>query len=429
METVALPAGTVCGGPPVVVPESGDIVAYVAIGTVSIYKVIRSSLTFTTYTPTNNTTILLTSLTIWNARMIGWGTASDTFLFSDALAFGANWPSLNFAAVGYANDGISYCVPRNVDMIVAKPSGFYSVSGILGANTTIRTMNDTLGVLPIDPIAQHNNTVYFTTSTGSNNYAVNLLAISGSRIDPAAYQRFGLNDANLRVTKTNMGYLAVAAYVEEDNTQNAICYILDSQERWQVVKVPAAFAVASGTALRFCFARGQVSRYNTAQDQNLYLCEYATGGLNTVILRSVRPNTIEPGKLSASSAPATATLKLSDISTKMPVIIRRVYVEVEMMQLPAGSDYSGSASIQAKVNNKAIADVAFSQTAGDPTSGLSTAYTFPFSTFSTVTASVYSQVRVLRFNVDNAMYGYVNEIELKFAGLRIRRCWVEGDSQ
>lgn len=420
-------AGTTCGGAPVVVPENNDVVAYVAIGTTSFYKVVRSTGVSTAYTPSGNTTILLTNLTIWNARMIGWSTSSDTFLFSDALNFGMAWPSLNYAAVGYANDGISYCIPRNLDMVVVKPSGWYSVSGILGANTTVRTMNDTLGVLPSDPAEEHNGTVFFATSTGISNYAINLLAITGTRVDVAAYQRFGLNSSNLRIARTNMGYLAAVSLFEDyPAAQYAYCYLLNHQNRWQVMKIPAVSTY--GSNIKFAFARGQVSRFNTAQDQNLYMCEYTTGSSNTVTLRVVRPNTIEPGKVNGSNNPATATLKLSDISTKTPAIIRTVYVEAEMIQIPT-SGYTGSASIQAKVNNKAVSDIGFSQTTGDVTSGLSTAYTYPYSSFTSVTNTIYSQVRVLRFNVDNATYGYVNEVEIQFSGLRIRRVWVEGDTR
>jgi hypothetical protein len=31
--------------------------------------------------------------------------------------------------------------------------------------------------------------------------------------------------------------------------------------------------------------------------------------------------------------------------------------------------------------------------------------------------------------VDNASYGYNNQIEIQFAGFRIRRVWVEGDTR
>jgi hypothetical protein len=420
--------GVTLNTPPVVVPTTaGDVIAYVAVGKTAIYQITRSSSAVAAWTPSGNT-ILLTGLTIWNARMIAWGSAADTVLFSDALTFAANWSSLNFISVGYANDGISYCVPRNLDLLVVKPSGWYTITGVLGVNTAVRQLNDTLGILPTDPVEQHNNTAYFITSTGTNNYAVNLLAISGSRVDVAAYQRFGLSDSNIAISKTNMGYLAVASVIEDTSSnQYANIYLLNHQDRWQVFKMPAS--VAYSDTLRYSVARAQVSRYNTAQDQKLYLCESVTGAtVNSMTIHAIRPTTVEPGKLSASDAPATAILKLQDVATKMPVIIRRVYVEAEMIQIPV-SPYTGSASIQARVNNKAVGDIAFSQTTGDVSSDLSTAYTFPYSTFTSVTNTSYSQIRVLRFNVDDATYGYTNEIEIQFAGLRIRRVWVEGDSR
>ena len=90
--------------------------------------------------------------------------------------------------------------------------------------------------------------------------------------------------------------------------------------------------------------------------------------------------------------------------------------------------YTGSAKLQAKVNIKALGDIGFNDDI-DSSSGLSTAYEYPFSSFTSVSNTSVSQTRVLRFNVNNACYGYVNEIELKFSGLRIRRVWVEGDSR
>jgi hypothetical protein len=418
--------GTSAGAAPVVVPVGSDVVAYVAVGTISIYQVTRSTGVVVAFTPSSNA-ILLTGLTIWNARMIAWGSASDTFLFSEALTFGATWSNFNFVGVGYANDGISYCVPRNLDMIVVKPSGWYSITGILGTSTAVRQINDTLGILPTDPVAQHNNTVYFVTSTGTNNYAVNLMGIAGSRVDVAAYQRFGLADANIRISRTNMGYLAVAAVVEEPFLlQYAVVYLLNAQDRWQVMKIPSTMTYDDN--LKFAIARGQVSRYNTSQDQALYLAETTTGASqNKLALHRLRPTTIEPGQASGTTLPTTATLKLSDISTKVPTIIKRVYVEAEMLQIP-GTLYTGSASIQARVNNKAVANIGFAS-GTEATSGLSTAYTYPFADFTVTTNTTTSQIRVLRFNVDNASYGYANEIELQFAGLRIRRCWVEGDTQ
>jgi hypothetical protein len=289
-------------------------------------------------------------------------------------------------------------------------------------------MNDVLGVTSADSCAQHDNTVYFTTDTGYQDFSVNLHAITGSRVDVAAFQRFGFGGSGVKTVATNMGYLGVTALSTDGTNDYASIYLINSMQRWQFMKVPSS--ISSAQNRRFALVSGQVSRYgNTADDRTLYLCEYSTGNaVNSVAIRKIFPNTVEPGKTSGASTPSFATVKLSDIGSQRPTTIRRVYVEAEMLQ-PPSAFYTGNATIQARVNNKSVHDIAFSQTTGDATSGLSTAYSFPFSSFSTSSTAPYSQIRVLRFNVDNASYGYLQEVELYFSGLRIRRVWVEGDTQ
>lgn len=415
--------GTGVFGPPVLVTESNDVVAYVAIGTSKVYRVDWSTLTETSYSLIQ----AVTHLTLWNARMIAWRATSDQFIFSEALDF-TNWPSLNYIGVGYANDGISFCVPRNLDLVVVKPSGWYSVTGVLGTNAAVRQMNDVLGVTNFDSCTQHNNVVYFMTDTGYEDFSVNLYAISGSNVDVAAFVRFGFGGSAAQVITTNLGYLAVVAKATDGTSDFASLYLLNPLNRWQYMKIPSS--ITSAQNRRFSLAYGQVSRFSSvSSDRILYLLEYSSGDTkNAVALRKIFPNTVEPGKNSGASTPSFATVKLSDIATQRPTTIRRVYVEAEMLQPPSGF-YTGSASMQVRVNNKSVHDIAFSQTTGDATSGLSTAYTFPFSTFSSSSTAPYSQIRVLRFNVDNASYGYLQEVEIYFAGLRIRRVWVEGDSQ
>lgn len=417
---------TVSNSPPVaVINSSGTTDIYVAVNQVGyIYKVNGTTVTSISVTPATSTKI--TNITLWNARLIVWGNATDTFYFSEALNFGT-FLTLNYVGVGYSNDGISYCIPRNLDLVVVKPSGWYSITGVLGANTAVRQLNDTLGILADDPIAQHNSVVFFNTPTGNANYAINLLAISGTRIDVAAYQRFGTDAANITLSRSNLGYMTVAAVYNDpsDGLQYAYVYLLNPQDRWQLVKFNGV--ISSPQNYKFNVAQGQVSRYNNAQDQTLYLIETSNGSTtNKLAVHKIRPNTIEPGK-STTNAPSSAVLKLSDIATKTPVMIRRVFVEAEMMQIP-DSPYTGNASIQAKVNSKAVGDISFNENK-ESTSGLSTAYTFAYSSFTAVTNAIYSQTRVMRFDVNNAAYGYTNEIEIQFSGLRIRRIWVEGDSR
>jgi len=410
-------------GPPVLVTESNDIAAYVAIGTSKVYRVVYSTLVETLITVTQ----AVTHLTLWNARMIAWQQDSDQFIFSEALNF-TSWLSVSYIGVGYANDGISYCIPRNNDLVIVKPSGWYSVTGVLGSNAGVRQMNDVLGVTRYDFCAQHNDIVYFTTDTGFQDYSVNLYAISGSRIDVAAFQRFGYSGSGAKAISTNLGYLGVTALSTDGTNEYASVYLLNALNRWQYLKVSSAISSAQNRA--FSLVNGQVSRFSSiTEDRVLYLMERSSGDTkNSVAIKKIFPTTIEPGKKTAASTPSFATVKLSDIATRQPTMIRRVYAEVEMLQ-PPSAFYTGSASIQARVNNKSVHDKTFSQTIGDATSGLSTAYTFPFSTFSASSTAPYSQVRVLRFNVDNASYGYLQEVEFYFSGLRIRRVWVEGDSQ
>lgn len=424
VSSYSLPAsGTTAGGPPVLVPvSSGVIAAYVGIGTTSIYKV-TSGGSITTITAAYGSN-KVSYLTLWNARMIGWDKSSDTFVFSNALDFDTSWPTLNYVGVGYSNDGISYIIPRNLDMVVAKPSGWYSVTGVLGANSAVRQMNDTIGILPGDPIAQHNNAVYFTTNRSYYSYSVNIMAISGTRIDVAAYQRFGYENSQTHLARTNLGYLA-ACSVYNDGTNSAYCsaYILNMQDVWTVMTMASPF---SNTAqnLQFRMCKGQVSRFNIGFDQTLYLSSSCNGtSQNKFGIHIFKPNTIEPGKLAGSNEPSTGSFKFPNIATKTPTMIRRVYVEAEMLQIPY--PYDGNASIQVNVNNRAVADIDFSKTIGDPSSGYSTAYSFPFTSFT----SGSSQIRVMRFNVDNATWGYTQEIQVKFAGMRIRRVWVEGESR
>lgn len=414
--------GTTAGGPPVLVPiAGGGIAAYVAVGLSSIYKV-TSTGTITSITIADGS-YALTNLTLWNARMIGWG-ATDTFLFSNASDFDTTWPTLNYIGVGYANDGISYIVPRNLDMVVVKPSGWYSITGVLGVNSAIRQMNDTIGILPSDPVAQHNNSVYFTTNRGYSSYSINLMAISGTRVDVAAFQRFGYENSNTHLARTNLGYLTSCS-VYNDSTNNAYCsmYILNLQDVWSVMTMASPFSSAAEN-LQFRMSRGQVSRYNVTSDQSLYLSASCNGNLqNKFGVYVVKPNTVEPGKKSGSTEPSEASFKLPNIATKTPTMIRRVYVEAEMLQLPVG--YTGNASMEVNVNNRAVADIDFSKTIGDISTGYTTAYSYPFTSFT----SGSSQIRVMRFNVDNAVWGYTQEIQVKFAGMRIRRIWVEGDSR
>lgn len=422
------------GSAPVVVQNGSTIDAYVAVGRNVIFKVTQDTLAVTTITVTSSTTVKVDGLTIWNARLIGWSTSSDTFYFSNASDFTTTWPTLNFIGVGYNADNISYIVPRNNDLMVVKPSGWYAVTGVLGINAAVRQVNDTIGLLPTDPVAQHNNSIYFTTDTGFTGYAVNLYVLTASRIDIAGYQRFGLTLANADIARTNMGYMGmIARNLTNAGAQYGLLYLYDALERWQVLQINAG--ISTSATATFMMARGQVPRFNSTADQYLYMCEtYSAAQVGAsftgqLALHRLRPNTVEPGQTASSTTPSTGTVKLRDIDSDKPIIIKQIFVEAEMIQKP-NSAYTGSASIRVNVLNKSVEDIAFSTTIGDPTTGFSTAYSFPFSSFSTTpTGEIVSQTRVMRFNVDNAVYGYAHEVSIEFAGMKIRRVWAVGDSR
>ena len=427
--------GTGVTDTPVVIPDSTDVIAYVVNGTSDkLYKVQRSTSTTTTYTlPAHPSSQGYTGLCLWGARMLAWSNTSDQFFFSDATTSNvfdtASWSALNYIGVGYNGDGISYVIPRNQDLVVAKPSGWYSITGVLGFNAALRKMNDAVGILSTDTVAQNNNAIYFVTPLGYSDYAINLMQISGAFIDIAAYQRFGIGDSNVRVSKTNLGYLAVAAVIDEENgSQSGFAMMQEVAGRWQPLKTSR---FTTGSNPTFNFASGQTSRYNNTQDKNLYLCEYTSGASsNKFAVIKVKPNTIEPGQ-NSSYAPSSGTVRLSNISTKTPIIIRQVYVEAEMMQIPTVGtmhSYTGSASITATVYNRSVSDLSYSNADGSPTAVASSSYSYPYSDFAGASvSSIVSQQRVIRFNLDTAAWGYNHEIELTFAGLRIRRVWVKGD--
>lgn len=425
-------AGTSVGSAPVcTLNGSVDVNAYVVIGDENIYKVSSSGAgTVSTITQGYSASMDLHGLTLWNARMIAWSNNSDIIVFSNALDFDTSWPALNYIGIGYANDGVSRCVPRNLDLVAVKPSGWYSITGVLGVSTAVRQMNDTLGILPTDPVEQHNNAVYYTTYVGYTDYAVNLFQIVGGRVDIAAYQRFGLGDSNIRIARTNIGYLGITA-LTDDPSGSTYCtmYLMDMQDRWQLQRVDRVMSGA--TKPKFCLARGQVSRYNNSQDRNLYLVECTSSANdNRLAVVKIRPNTVEPGQ-TATTTPATGVVKLSDITTQRPFVIKEIWVEAEMMQIPtigSMSAYTGSASLTCYVYNKSVADMTFDDGEQSPTVYSST-MTYPFADFTSNTAAVTSQVRVIKFRVNNASYMYAGEIELQFAGLRIRRVWMTGDSR
>ena len=404
---------------------------YVAIGLGNVYSVKQSTGAVVASPMTGGA--LVNRLTIWGARMIAWNTSSETFYFSAASIY-TSWTSLNYIAVGYTYDGISSIVPRNLDLVVIKPSGWYSVTGILGTSANVRQYSDSIGVISTDPIAQHNGNVYFTTATGVYKQAVNLLSFSGYQLSVAAFQRFGTDYFHSKISRTNMGYLAVSGFSAKTTVASSEynVYLLNLLDRWQLISGVRTSGSSNIANTTFMVAGSSVSRMGHADDQYLWLLEFVSDGAteNKVALQKILPNTFEPGKESGATTANTGTLVLSKIVTQTPAILKNIYVEAELMQLPTTgtiSKYTGNATMALTVRNESIEAIAYNEATVGPT-GTSSTFSTAFSLFSN-TVEIATQTRVLKFNVNSAAYGYLNEIEINFKGFRIKRVWATGEAR
>jgi len=404
---------------------------YVAIGLGNVYSVKQSTGAVVASPMTGGA--LVNRLTLWGARMIAWNTSSDTFYFSAASIY-TSWTSLNYIAIGYAYDGISFIAPRNLDLVVIKPSGWYSVTGILGTSANVRQYSDSIGVISTDPVAQHNSNVYFTTATGVYKQAVNLLSFSGYQLSVAAFQRFGTDYFHSKISRTNMGYLAVSGFSAKATVASSEynVYLLNLLDRWQLISGVRTSGSSNIANTTFMVAGSTVSRMGHADDQYLWLLEFVSNGAteNKVALQKILPNTFEPGKESGATTANTGTLVLSKIITQTPAILKNIYVEAELMQLPSTgtiSKYTGNATMALTVRNESIEAIAYNEATVGPTSTSST-FSTAFSLF-TNTVEIATQTRVLKFNVNASAYGYLNEIEINFKGFRIKRVWATGETR
>ncbi len=402
---------------------------YVAIGLGNVYSVNQSTGSVVTSAIAGSPSV--NRLTLWGARMIAWNTTSDTFYFSAASTY-TSWTSFNYIAVGYAYDGISHIIPRNLDLVVVKPSGWYTITGILGTSANVRQYSDSIGIIYTDPIAQHGGNVYFTTATGIYKQSVNLLSFSGYQLGVAAFQRFGTDYFHAKISRTNMGYLAVSGFsakttpaVSEYNV-----YLLNLLDRWQLISGTRTSGSTNLDKTTFAVASSSAPRMGHPDDQYLWLLEFVSNGVieNKVALQKILPNTFEPGKASGVSTAFSGTLVLSKITTQTPAVLKNIYVEAEIMQLPTTatmSKYTGNATMSVTVRNESVEAIAYNETTVGPVSTSAT-FSTAFNLF-TNTTEIITQTRILKFNVNAAAYGYLNEIEINFQGFRIKRIWALGE--
>jgi hypothetical protein len=435
--------------PPVVVPNttgtsaSTDAYIYCCFGTSSYYQVWKgNNYSIATTTPASGAALgKIDGLIPWGARLIAWSTNSAKMIFSNALDY-TTVAATNYVNVGYDGDGITSIIPRQFDLIVAKPGGWYSLTGVLGTNAALRLINDTIGTVSQgtypanyygDSIAQHNSNIFFTTATSSIYYAINLFVLNGTRVDIGAYQRFGTSMTNLRLAKTNMGYFTLSGLLAQDTATNNkyIVYIIDQQDRWTKLSNRRLITSSSNSSqTRFSVAKSKITRYSNQYDQYLYLTEVIqdTGVENKLAVAAIIPNGIEPGKTAGASTFSSGTITLANVTTPVQTLLKKVFVEAEIMQLPANF-YSTSASPTMTVTaTQNSIDYANYSSAVAATSS----FTHTAPTMNTIfgdrssSQTIASQVRTLTFDVNGFGYGYDFEISIQFSGFRIRRVWVEG---
>jgi hypothetical protein len=304
----------------------------------------------------------------------------------------------------------------------------------LGTSANVRQYSDSIGVISTDPVAQHNSNVYFTTATGVYKQAVNLLSFSGYQLSVAAFQRFGTDYFHSKISRTNMGYLAVSGFSAKATVASSEynVYLLNLLDRWQLISGVRTSGSSNIANTTFMVAGSTVSRMGHADDQYLWLLEFVSNGAteNKVALQKILPNTFEPGKESGATTANTGTLVLSKIITQTPAILKNIYVEAELMQLQTTgtiSKYTGNATMALTVRNESIEAIAYNEATVGPTSTSST-FSTAFSLF-TNTVEIATQTRVLKFNVNASAYGYLNEIEINFKGFRIKRVWATGETR
>jgi hypothetical protein len=356
---------------------------------------------------------------IWGARMVAWSTTANIH-FSNAADF-ATWSATNYITIGFAEDDVTACIPRNYDLIVGKPSGWYVVTGVLNYSASVRQVNNGIGIITngytnTDPVAEWNNQVVFNTDTGTIGFPVNLYTVNGARVQPMAFQRFSGNVQTLNMAKGPLGVLQVAHTIDDEADVTGMVYMLNQQGRWSRITIPTGTAAVTGNSVAYYPAAAATSRsyYWTSPNCQILESNITTA---TVALHTVAINVFEPGT-DASGNPSTGTVLLADYMSQTPITVTDVYVEVELTELYSVYTYQGDASISCAVNMKfPPADLAFS--VGNVSSTTLSAGNYdPASIPGTGTRFM---GRVFRFRPDNPGYGYGFEVQVNFAGMKVRR--------
>jgi hypothetical protein len=359
----------------------------------------------------------LTGLTIWGARMMGWSTNSYLY-FSEASVFTTAWSATNYIVIGYNNDTISNVIARNFDLLVGKPSGWYVVTGVLNYSAAVRQVNNGMGIVPDDPVSEWNNQVVFNTDTGTVGWPVNLYTLNGARVSPMAFQRFAGNVQNISISKGPLGILQVGLVDDDDTTKTCVLWWLNQQERWSKALFTRSTTASSGETLFFQPALSIQSRSDEWKSPDVQVMEiqFPATGNPVIAVHNMKIPSFEPGA-SVAGIPTTATVRLVDFMSKTPISVTDIFVEVELTQLNSTYAYTGDGNVACTINMKyPLGDLPIS--AGNVSSS-----TLTYTTTNTTIPGTGTRFlgRMFRFQPNNGGHGYGFEVQVAFAGCKLRR--------
>jgi hypothetical protein len=470
--------------------ESGQVFVYVGAKD-KLYKFTGSGLWDET-TPSPVTTITLPvgtnkikGITVWNARMIVWSNTTDYVYFSEALDFNT-WPTLNYIAPGYSNNGVVACVPRYDDLIVIKPNGVFSITGVLSATAAVRQISD--AVHPADirfsSITSQSNTMFFVSNL-THPYYANINYLTGQQSGVAAYQNFGRavsfipavydsrSQPNPTIAASSNGDIVCTYPQNAVGVDGFFALIRNRYNKWLRLK-RSSFPFYSDT-----FNNNEFTRfYSTVEKANtpsLSSVENIDSGSNSVVFMQVAGKTLtgfisgihqryvnitfgywNQQQVNAGSDLAETDvnfnnavegrLVLSQIDDQKASMIRKIYVEATLdLDIVNYGDFKNTVSMNVSVINGAPEDVNY-----DPDLNfVSTPRTYSYNLNTVPNAdngytptdpfeipfqadNPYGRLattRILRFDSDNMGYGYKHNVVINFSGFRIKRVWIEGDTR
>jgi hypothetical protein len=222
------------------------------------------------------------------------------------------------------------------------------------------------------------------------------------------------------MSKGPLGTLQVCLTNQDSSTAlSGRMWLLNQQNRWTKTQIPNVTGITPATGtLSYYPGLAYVSRSTVSIQRPILVMQVSktTAGALKVGVHTVKLPTFEPGQ-TASRAPSTATALLSDFSSQVPITVKDVFVEVEVVELETASAYTAASSVAVRTNMKyPIGDLAVS--VGDVSS---TNMTTSITNSDIPGTGTRFMGRVYRFRPDNPGYGYGIEIQITFSGVKVRR--------